>query len=53
MHKGSGNRGNIRRAYRDPTANAAIGRVMREEHRKRQKPRECRTKPGGEQDVKE
>ena len=53
MHKGSGNRGNIRRAYRDPTANAAIGRVMREERRKRQKPRERRTKPGGEQDVEE
>lgn len=53
MHKGSGNRGNIRRAYRDPTANAAIGRVMREERRKKQKPRERCTKPGGEQDAAE
>jgi len=53
MGKGSGNQGIARRAYHDPTANAAIGRVMREERRKRQKPRERRTKPGGEQDVKE
>lgn len=53
MRKGSGNHGNVRRAYRDPTANAAIGRVMREEHRKRQKPRERRTKPGGDQDAEE
>lgn len=53
MGRGSGSRGSIRRAYRDPTANAAIGRVMREERRKRQKPRERRTKPGGEQDAAE
>ena len=53
MSKGSGNRGNVRKAYRDPTANTAIGRVMREERRKRQKPRERRTKPGGEQDAEE
>lgn len=53
MGKGSGNRGNVRRAYRDPTANTAIGRVMWEGRRKRQKPRERRTKPGGEQDAKE
>ena len=53
MGKGSGNRGNVRWAYRDPTANAAVGRVMREERRKRQKPRERRTKPGGEQNVEE
>ena len=53
MKKGSGNRGSIRKAYRDPTANAAIGWVMREERRKRQKPRERRTKPGGEQDAEE
>ena len=42
---------NVRKAYRDPTANAAIGRVIREERRKRQKPRESRTKPGGEQNA--
>ncbi len=53
MGNGSGNRGNVRKAYRDPTANAAIGRVMREERRKRQKPREQRTRPGGEQDAEE
>ena len=53
MGKGSGNRGNVRKAYRDPTANAAIGRVMREERRKRQKPREQRMRPGGEQDAEE
>ena len=53
MKKGSGNRGKVRKAYRDPTANMAIGRVTREERRKRQKPREKRTKPGGEQDVEE
>ncbi len=53
MGKGSGNHGNVRKAYHDPTANAAIGRVMREQRRKRQKPRERRTKPGGEQDAEE
>ena len=53
MGKGSGNRGNIHKAYHDPTANVAIGRVMRDERRKRQKPRERRTKPGGEQDAAE
>ncbi len=53
MSKGSGNRGSVRKAYRDPTANAAIGRVMREQRRKKQKARERRTKPGGEQDATE
>ncbi len=53
MGKRSGNRVNVRKAYRDPTANAAIGHVMREERRRRQKPREKRTKPGGEQDAEE
>ena len=53
MIKESGNRGNVRKAYRDPTANAAIGHVMREERRRRQKPRERRTKPGGEQNAEE
>ncbi len=46
-----GNRGTVRKAYRDPTANAAIGRVMREERRRKQKPRERRTRPGGEKDA--
>lgn len=53
MGNGSGNRGNVRKAYRDPTANAAIGRVMREERRKRKKPREQHARPGGEQDAEE
>ena len=53
MSKESGGRGNVRKAYRDPTANAAIGHVMREERRRRQKPREGRTKPGGEQNAEE
>ena len=53
MGRGSENRGNVRKAYRDPTADAAIGRVMREQRRKRHKPRERRTKPGGEQDAEE
>lgn len=48
-----GNRKTVRKAYRDPTANAAIGRAMREERMKRQKPRERRTRPGGEQDAEE
>ncbi len=51
MRKESGNQKSVRRAYKDPTADLAIAHVMREVRRKRQKPRERRTRPGGEADA--